>query len=127
VTSQIQYIGTGRLNNQDGWIGPDEVGWYTDQLTGLPVGPFPYDATIDRTVTDSTLPSWTTLTMNFNYDFGRSRFNFDRFESMSVYLNIDNVGDRVPNFFSGNAGGGVNTTFFDPIGRSYRMGVRMEF
>jgi outer membrane receptor protein involved in Fe transport len=73
------------------------------------------------------LPSWTTLNLNFNYDFGRSRFNFDRFESLSAYLNITNVGDRIPNFFSGNGAGGLNTTYFSGMGREYRMGVRMEF
>jgi outer membrane receptor protein involved in Fe transport len=116
------------LNNQDGWIGPGEAGYYTDQATGQLIGPFPYDVTRDRTVTDSTLPSWATLNLNFSYDFSRSRLSFDRFRSLELYMNIENVGDRIPDFFSSNNGiGGLNTTYFSGMGRQYRMGVRMSF
>jgi len=67
------------------------------------------------------------LTLNFNYDFGRSRLQLDRFEALSAYLNIENVGDRIPTFFSGTGAGGINTALFSGMGRSFRMGVRMEF
>jgi outer membrane receptor protein involved in Fe transport len=46
---------------------------------------------------------------------------------LSAYLNIDNVGDRIPTFFSGTGAGGINTALFSGMGRQYRMGVRMEF
>ncbi len=65
--------------------------------------------------------------MNLNYDFSRSRFNFDRFDALSVFLNIQNVGDRIPDFFSGREAGGVNTTYFSIMGRQYNVGVRAEF
>lgn len=125
VTSQLRYIGRGRLNNQDIWIGPGEYGYYLDGEEV--VGPIPYAWNLDDTVTYSELPSWATLNVNFNYDLARSRFAFDRFESLSVYLNVENIGDRIPNFFSGTGPGGVNTTFFGVMGRQYRTGVRMRF
>jgi outer membrane receptor protein involved in Fe transport len=51
----------------------------------------------------------------------------DRFESLSDYFNIENVGDRVPTFFSGTGAGGINTSLYSALGRQYRLGVRMEF
>lgn len=126
VTAQARYIGTGRLNNQSAWIGPGEC------KTIYPVfGPSPrmqcYDVDVGQTVSDPDLPSWTTWNLNFNYDFSRSRFELSRFESLSAYFNIENVGDRIPDFFSGTGAGGVNTVFFSLIGRQYRAGVRMKF
>lgn len=125
VTGQVRYVGRGRMNNQDLWIGPGESGYYLDD--DVLVGPIAYDPSLDDTVTYGELPSWATLNVNLNYDFSRSRYSFDRFESLSVYLNIENIGDRVPNFFSGTGPGGINSTFFGALGRQYRMGVRMEF
>jgi outer membrane receptor protein involved in Fe transport len=86
-----------------------------------------YDPTLLNTVSNGALPSWTTLNLNFNYDFSRSRFQFDRFESLSVYMDVDNAGDRIPGFFSGTNAGGLNTTYFSGLGRQYNLGVRMEF
>ena len=55
------------------------------------------------------------------------RSSLDRFESLNLFFNIDNVGDRVPTFFSGTGAGGINTALFSGMGRTYRAGVRMEF
>jgi hypothetical protein len=123
LTGQLQYVGSGRLYIQEGWIGPGEIGY----PNGGGTGGTPYAVDISNTVELAQLPSWSTLNVNFTYDFARSRFNFDRFESLSGYLNIDNVGDRIPDFFSGSGAGGINTTFFSGLGRQYRVGVRMEF
>jgi hypothetical protein len=120
LTGQVRYVGSGRLNNQQQWIGPGERGTN-------PTGYYYYAPGLFGTVTDSTLPSWATLNVNFEYDFSRSSLSFERFESLSVYLNIDNIGNRTPDFFSGNGAGGINTTYFSGIGREYRMGVRMQF
>ena len=122
VTGQVRYIGTGKLYIQEGWIAPGEISYPTTSNSNIA-----YASNIDRTVERSTLPSWTTLNLNFQYNFSRSRFAFDRFEDLSAYINIDNVGDRVPGFFSGSGAGGINTTFFSGLGRQYRMGVRMQF
>lgn len=50
-------------------------------------------------------------------------------ERMALFASITNLLDEDPPF-SGNNGfsvGGVNATFFDALGRSYRIGVRMSF
>jgi len=120
MTSQIRYIGSGRLNNQQQWIGPGERG-------NNPTGGYYYAPGLFGTVTDSTLPSWTTLNLTFEYDFSSSSLQIERFEGLSAYIDIDNVANRTPDFFSGNGAGGINTTYFSGIGREYRLGVRMQF
>ena len=120
VTSQIRYVGTGRLNTQQNWIGPGESAIAANGLWYYTPGYF-------ATVSDGSLPSWATLNLNFEYDFATSGLSFDRFNALSVYLNVENVANRTPDFFSGTGAGGVNTTYFSGIGREYRMGVRMQF
>ena len=130
LTAQAIYTGAGKLNLQNGWLAPGESNTFTPYAGGSPIGPQQtqmYDSTVERTVQVQDLPSWTTFNLNFNYDFGRSRLELNRFESLSAYLNIENVGDRVPGFFSGTGAGGINTSLFSAMGRAYRMGVRMEF
>jgi hypothetical protein len=120
VTGQVRYIGTGRLNNQQQWVGPGEAGFN-------PTGTYQYAPGLRGTITRGDLPSWTTLNVNLTYDFSRSRFAFDRFEELETYINIENIGDRTPDFFSGTSAGGVNATYFSGMGRQYRLGVRMQF
>jgi hypothetical protein len=122
VTGQLRYVGTGRLYVQEGWIGPGEVGYPNTHGTGGT----PYAANLGNTVAQPTLPSWTTLNLTMEYNFARSRFAFDRFESLSTYINVENAADRIPDFFSGSGPGGVNTTYFSGLGRQIRLGVRME-
>jgi len=124
VSGQVFYTGKGRLNIQDGWISEGEFATYTENGV-LQVAQ--YDPDIVDTVSAGALPSWATMNLNFNYDFARSRFAMDSFEGLSVFLNITNVGDRLPNFFSGRQAGGINTTYFSGMGREYNVGVRMEF
>src|SRR5690606_15530284 len=135
LTGQARYVGAGRLNLQSGWIGPGESGCLTEGTGAVVCYPYAPDPsptvanrTRENTVSDPDLPSWTTLNLSFNYDFGRSRaLNFENFESLSAFINITNVGDRIPTFFSGTGPGGLNTTLFSGMGREYRLGVRMEF
>ena len=86
-----------------------------------------YDPTRAQTVTSNQLPSWTTLNLTFEYNFAQSRFSFDRFEQLSVYFDIDNATDKMPDRFTGNGTGAQNTTFFSIMGRTYRVGARMQF
>jgi outer membrane receptor protein involved in Fe transport len=67
------------------------------------------------------------LNLNLRYDFSQSRLALDRFNGLQAFLNITNVGDRIPNFFSGTGAGGINTTFFSGLGRQYEIGVEMSF
>src|SRR5690606_17515620 len=134
ITAQIQYVGSGKLNVQNGWLAPGDTATFVRQSGGEPYSPsapppicegiglpadcenpitVSYHPNRDRTVTSNELPSWTTLNLNISYDFGRSRrVSLDRFESLNVFLNIDNVGDRIPTFFSGTGAGGLNTALF---------------
>jgi hypothetical protein len=130
VTGQAQYTGRGRLNNQNRWIGPGESILHQEYNNGAPFGDpvlVEYAPNLARTTTQPETPSYTTLNVNLNYDFGLSRMQLDRFENLNVYLNIENIGDRIPTFFSGVDAGGINAALFSGMGRQYRMGVRMEF
>jgi hypothetical protein len=133
VTAQARYTGTGKLSKQNNWLAPGDSTYWTLYVNDAPSTDAdyplfqPYDPNVERTVSDGDTPSWTTLNLNFNYDFGLSRFQLDRFESLSAYFNIENVGDRVPTFFSGTGAGGINTSLYSALGRQYRLGVRMEF
>jgi hypothetical protein len=125
IGGQVLYTGSGRLNVQDAWIGPGESeSYYNDAGVLVHVN---YDPNVTSTATYGALPSWTTFNLQFSYDFGRSRFSFDRFETLSAFFNIDNVADRIPGFFSGRDAGGINATYFSGMGRQYNMGVRMAF
>lgn len=62
----------------------------------------PCAANLTNTVSNSTLPSWTTLNVNIGNDFNQSGGALSRFHGLRVLLNITNVG-RVPDFFSGTA------------------------
>jgi hypothetical protein len=126
VTSQVRYVGAGRLNLQDNWISEGEVGHYTNPTTGAEVF-VPYSANLTNTISDSALPSWATLNVNIGYDFNQSGRALSRFNGLRAFLNITNVGDRVPDFFSGTGPGGVNTAFFSALGRQYDLGVEMRF
>jgi outer membrane receptor protein involved in Fe transport len=130
TTSQVRYVGSGALTRQTLWLGPGDCGaWY--QGGGTIQNYTCYDPAVSpnmgQTVTSNQLPSWTTLNLTFEYDFASSRFSFDRFESLSVYMDIDNATDKMPDRFTGNGTGAQNTTFFSIMGRTYRVGARMSF
>jgi hypothetical protein len=130
LTGQVRYIGSGRLNTQQPWIGPGETSSSTVTTLGPTFGQqfnYGYNTDLRSTITSNDLPSWATLNVNVGYDFSASRFSFDRFEELQVYLNVENIGDRVPDFFSGTGAGGINTTYFSGMGRQYRLGMRMQF
>jgi hypothetical protein len=126
TTSQVRYIGTGALTKQTLWLGPGDCGsWYTG---GGSVQNFQcFDPTRSQMVTNNHLPSWTTLNLTFEYDFSRSRFEFDRFNQLSIYLDIDNVADKIPDQLTGNGTGAQNTTFFSVMGRTMQLGARLAF
>jgi outer membrane receptor protein involved in Fe transport len=132
TTGQIRYVGTGDLTNQTLWVAPGDCQtWYPGYSIFTPnnlnTATQCYDPARGQMVTDNDLPSWTTLNLTFEYDFSRSAASMERFESLSVYFDIDNVADKVPEQFTGNGTGAQNTTFFSIMGRTYRLGARMQF
>jgi iron complex outermembrane recepter protein len=125
VTGQVRHVGAGRLNVQNTWLSPGECGTYTQNGEELVAC---YDPSVTDTVSVGGLPSWTTLNLNFSYNFANSpRFQFGQFEDMTVFFNITNVADKTPDFFSGRGAGGVNTTYFSGMGRQFNLGMRMAF
>jgi len=79
-----------------------------------------YDPTLSYSVTDNTVPSYMNFALNASYDF--KWFGLER---MQVFGSVNNLFDKVPPFAAGGVGG-TNATFFDALGRSYRMGVRIK-
>ncbi len=110
VTAQARFTGSGQGSVL--WVGPDDPKWAPDS---------------HFTISNNTMPSWTTWNTTFNYNFGQSRLAPQMFTDLSVSLNIDNLFDKQPNFWSGGNTGGVNTRFFNGMGRTYRLGLRMGF
>lgn len=84
-----------------------------------------YDPTLNGSITINRTKSHFTLNLTGSYDF-----SWANFESMQVFANIDNVLDKDPQFASGGAGFGVASTnpiYFPTLGRTYRVGLRMQF
>ncbi len=110
LTGQARFIGS--AVGSVFWVGPDDPRWGPD---------------LHFTTNMNRMPSWTTWNTTLNFDFNQSRFSLDRFNELSVSLNVDNVFDKQPNFWSGGGIAGVNTRFFSGIGRAYRLNMRMGF
>jgi iron complex outermembrane receptor protein len=62
-----------------------------------------------------------TFNLSGSYDF-----EMRDADSVQVYALVTNVLDRDPPI-SPTGVGGANAIFFDTLGRSYRVGVRMKF
>ncbi len=60
---------------------------------------------------------------NLNGSYDLKWFDLERFQ---VFGSISNLLDRTPPFTTGNVGG-VNAIYYDTLGRTYRMGVRLKF
>jgi iron complex outermembrane recepter protein len=110
VTSQMRFIGHGIMdyNNPSGGA----------NALGNPVLP--------RTE----VPSYQVFTLSGAYTFE----NLGTVSGLQVFGVVDNLFDKEPPFASGitafglaNSNGGTNATFFDTLGRMYRVGVRMTF
>ncbi len=109
-TAQARF--TGSALGSVFWVGPEDPRWEPDTWF---------------TISQNRMPSWTTWNSTISYDFNQSRFAVDRLNQLSVSLNIDNMFDKQPNFWSGGRIAGVNTRFYNGIGRAYRLNVTMGF
>jgi len=106
LTAQMRYLSKGRLDKQNPKLGPGDPG---------------YDPTLTYSTSDSTVPSYQVVNLNGSYDF-----KWFGLENVQLYGNVSNVFDKDPPFSAG-AVGGVNATFFDALGRTYRAGMRVQF
>jgi outer membrane receptor protein involved in Fe transport len=115
VTGQMRFVGRGIMDYNN----PNGVNITSGVLT------------LPRTK----VPSYQVFTLAGMYQFE----NLGPLGQLQVYGVIDNVFDKQPPFASGisafglvangNGGGfgGTNATFFDTLGRMYRLGIRMNF
>jgi iron complex outermembrane recepter protein len=110
-TLQTRFINSGVLDLQNPKRGPGDAG---------------YNPAMTYSVTDNTVASYFRFDVTASYDF--KWFNLDK---LQAFVSVDNVLDKVPPFAGapGQAGnvGGTNAAFFDTLGRSYRVGMRMAF
>jgi len=109
LTAQARYTGAAQASVF--WVGPEDPKYATESWF---------------TLSRNDLPSWTTWNTTLRYDLGRLGFA-DKLDSIDVSLTVDNVFDKQPDFWSGGNIAGVNTRFYSGIGRSYRLGLQMEF
>lgn len=109
LTSFSRYISAGRLDRQNPKTGPSDPG---------------YDPSLSYSINDATIPSYFVTDLTGSYDF--KGFGVER---LNVFLSISNLFDRDPVFSQpgtlGNGVAGVNAVFFDTLGRTYRVGMRM--
>jgi iron complex outermembrane recepter protein len=106
LTTQLRYYSKGRLDKQNPKLGPGDPG---------------YDPGLTYSTSDSTVPSYQVVSLNGSYDF-----KWFGLENVQLYGNVSNLFDKEPPFSAG-AVGGVNATFFDALGRTYRAGMRVQF
>ncbi|HVY80132.1 MAG TPA: TonB-dependent receptor [Steroidobacteraceae bacterium] len=110
VTMQMRFISHGIMdyNNPSGGV----------NVVGNPV------------LARARVPSYQLFTLGGTYNFE----DLGMVSGLQVFGVVDNLFDKQPPFASGitafglaNANGGTNATFFDTLGRMYRIGVRMSF
>jgi outer membrane receptor protein involved in Fe transport len=106
ITAQGQYVSEGRMDLETPKIGPGEPG---------------YDVNLVGSTTNPTVPSHFTANVTGSY-----RFDSSALENIEVFLSINNVTDRDPKFSSGGVGGAY-PVLYPSTGRSFRLGLRMDF
>ncbi len=109
-TAQARHIG--KAQGSTNWVGPDDPRWQPES---------------HWTISMNEMPAWTLWNTSVSYNFGQAGMAPQAFNDLSVSLNIDNVFDKQPNFWSGGHVAGVNTRFYSGMGRTYRLGLRMGF
>jgi len=108
VTAQARYVGSGQINKQDGWIGPEDPRWGPELV---------------NTVATNSLGSYTIWNLNGQYDLSSRMDNVD---NLTLSLRLDNVFDKAPPW-SNCCVGGVNAVLYDTLGRNFRVGLQLEF
>jgi len=115
TTLQAQYVGSAKFATVFGGgfggpivpaTGPEEPNYAT---------------TLPGSVSDNTVPSKVYLTLSGSYDF---EFGGSQLQFFGV---VNNLLDEEPPIVPGGNGFPTNPVYFDTLGRTYRVGVRMEF
>jgi len=101
---RVHWFTDGRYDNS--LIGPDQAG---------------YSITLPNSISNNNIPGRTYVDLSASYDF-----NLRNDIGMQVYGVINNLTDQDPPP-SPSSIGAYNPTLFDPLGRMYRVGVRLSF
>jgi iron complex outermembrane receptor protein len=104
-TFQTRFVSSGALDLQNPKTGPDSA---------------TYDPTKTFSVNNNEVPSYFVFSLNGSYDV--KWFNLEKFQ---VFGSINNLFDKDPPFSAGGVGG-ANATYFDALGRTYKVGFRMK-
>jgi outer membrane receptor protein involved in Fe transport len=91
------------------WMDPSDEGYAAAMAT----------ATRQNTVNDNHVASFTTFALNGSYRFGQD-------ERYQLFGQVNNLFNKSPPSVP-SASAPSSATWFDLIGRSYRVGVRFEF
>ncbi len=79
-----------------------------------------YNPGLINSIVDNSVPSHFTQKLTASYDFEI------RDTQAEVWMSVNNIWDKDPPFSAGGTGG-VNGIFYDTLGRTYRLGVRLNF
>ena len=103
-TLQARYVSRGTLDLQNPKTGPDEPG---------------YNPNLTYSVNDNSIPSYFEFNATVSYDL--KLWGAERTE---IFGTINNIFDKDPPFAAGV--GGTNAVFYDMLGRTFRVGVRVK-
>jgi hypothetical protein len=105
LTTQTSYTSESLIDKVTPYIGPDDPR---------------YSPGIVNSIIDNTVPSHVTQNVNVSYDFQM------RDSDAQVWMSVNNIWDKDPPFATGSTGG-RNGSYYDILGRAYRLGVRFNF
>ncbi|MEY4642728.1 MAG: hypothetical protein RLZZ227_2722, partial [Pseudomonadota bacterium] len=103
------------ITTQGRWVKEGDV--YADRF-----GPNDSNYNVDRpnSISDNALPNYFVWSLTGTYDFTVAE------TEMSVFGTVNNLFDKDPPL-SGVGTGGTSPTFYDTVGRNYRVGLRATF
>jgi iron complex outermembrane recepter protein len=110
LTLQTQWTGSGRINNEAPFTGPDQAG---------------YDPLVAGSVDSNKVGNYLNFNLNGSYSLPVEQLDTE------LFFTVSNLFDKDPPYAAsgGFAGGigGTNGTFYDTLGRSFRVGARLKF
>ena len=114
ITGQLRYVSDGSVN----YLGITCPAGSTSATCVAPAGGNTYDL--------NSVSSYTLANLSGSYSFD----NMFGTKTLQIFGAISNLFDKDPPLAAGaspNGNGGTNPVFFDTMGRSYRLGLRVAF
>lgn len=113
LTGQVRYVSSGEMNYYG--ITPGDAGFATAA---------PPLVTMDT----NHVPSYDVVTLSGTYTFNQDSDGAE----FQLFAAVNNLFDETPPIaagtgFGGSANGGTNAVFFDTLGRTLRLGIRVNF